>query len=223
MAGEVVVPAGEGRAVHVKRDEVFRLIDVDGGQVADLFAFVEAPADAAPADAAPADAAPADAGLLSEWMSAEHTRPGIKRLFPRPGDVALTNRRRPILRLEDDTSPGWHDTLYAACDPARYALLGHVGPHRSCATNLVVALREFGRELPGMPEPIVPQPFNVFMHVEVGPEGALQLHPATSRAGDSLTFRALTDCIVAVSSCPMDLVDISTGGITSLLLQVTGG
>ena len=116
-------------------------------------------------------------------MSAEHTRPGIKRLFPRPGDVALTNRRRPILRLEDDTSPGWHDTLYAACDPARYALLGHVGPHRSCATNLVEALREFGRELPGMPEPIVPQPFNVFMHVEVGPEGALQLHPATSRAG----------------------------------------
>ncbi len=191
---------------------MFRLIDVDGGQVADLFAFVDAPAGDG-----------ADAAALSEWMSAEHTRPGIKRLFPRPGDVALTNRRRPILRLEDDASPGWHDTLYAACDPARYALLGHGGPHRSCATNLVEALRDVGRELPGMPEPIVPQPFNVFMHVEVGPEGVLQLHPATSRAGDSLTFRALTNCIVAVSSCPMDLVDISTGGITPLLLQVTGG
>lgn len=172
MAAEVVVPAGEGRAVHVRKDEVFRLIDVDGGQVADLFAFVDAPAGDG-----------ADAAALSEWMSAEHTRPGIKRLFPRPGDVALTNRRRPILRLEDDASPGWHDTLYAACDPARYALLGHGGPHRSCATNLVEALRDVGRELPGMPEPIVPQPFNVFMHVEVGPEGVLQLHPATSRGG----------------------------------------
>lgn len=206
MAGAVVVPAGEGRAVRVKKDEVFRLIDIDGGQVADLFAFVDTPG-----------------GPFTEWMSVEHTRPSIKRLFPRPGDVALTNRRRPILRLEEDTSPGWHDTLYAACDPARYALLGHGGPHRSCASNLGEALAEIGRELPGTPAPIVPQPFNVFMHVEVGPEGALQLHSATSEAGDSLTFRALIDCIVAVSSCPMDLVEISTGGITPLLLEVTAG
>jgi uncharacterized protein len=196
--------------VRIEQDEMFRLIDVDGGQVADLFAFVDDGCAAGP---------------LTEWMSAEHTRPSIKRLFPHPGSVALTNRRRPILRFEADTSPGWHDTLYAACDPARYELLGHVGPHRSCATNLAEALREVGRELPGtdfrgVPAPMVPQPFNVFMHVDVGPEGALHLHPATSKAGDSLTFRALMDCIVAVSSCPMDLVDISAGGITPLLLEI---
>ena len=71
-----------------------------------------------------------------------------------------------------------------------------------------------------MPEPIVPQPFNVFMHVEVEQEGTLQLQPATSVAGDSVTFRALIDCIVAVSSCPMDLVEISSGGITPLLLRI---
>ena len=207
---EVVVPAGEGRAVRIRHNEVFRVVDVDGGQVGDLFAFVDEDRDGELA---------AD-GPLTEWLSAEHTRPSIKRLFPRPGDIVLTNRRRPILRMEADSSPRWHDTLYAACDPARYALLGVHGSHRSCATNLIDALQELGHELPGMPEPVIPQPFNVFMHVEVAPEGSLQVLPATSSAGDAVTFRALLDIVVAVSSCPMDVVPISTGGITPLLIEV---
>ena len=32
------------------------------------------------------------------------------------GDALVTNRRRPILTLVEDTSPGLHDTLIAACD-----------------------------------------------------------------------------------------------------------
>jgi hypothetical protein len=190
---EVIVPAGEGRAVRVQNDEVFRVVDVHGGQVGDLFAFVD--------------------GSTVEWMSAEHTRPSIRRLFPRPGDVALTNHRREILRVEEDRSPGWHDTLYAACDPARYARLGFEGPHRSCATNLVEAM-------PGLGEPVIPQPFNLFMHVDVGPKGALDVVPATSQPGDFISFRALLDIIVVVSSCPMDLVDISTGGVTALRIEI---
>jgi uncharacterized protein YcgI (DUF1989 family) len=192
--------------VRVKSGEAFRLVDVDGGQVADLFAFV--------------DDGPGADRRLTEWMSAEHTRPSIKRLFPRAGDVVLTNRRRPILEMVEDRSPGWHDTLYAACDPARYALLGVVGPHRSCATNLVEAVHELGHELPGLHEPVIPQPFNVFMHVEVEPDGSLEVRAATSNAGDSVTFRALVDCIVAVSCCPMDVVPIGTGGITPLLIEI---
>jgi uncharacterized protein len=197
---EVVVPAGEGRAVRVENDEVVRVVDVHGGQVGDLFAFVD--------------------GSTVEWMSAEHTRPSIRRLFPRPGEVALTNRRREILRFEEDRSPGWHDTLYAACDPARYARLGFEGPHRSCATNLVEAMQALDEGLLGAPDPVIPQPFNLFMHVDVAPEGSLDVVPATSQPGDSITFRALLDIIVVVSSCPMDLVPISTGGVTALRLEI---
>jgi uncharacterized protein len=201
-----VVPAGEGRAVRVAHDEVVRVVDVDGGQVADLFAFVDG-----------TDVK----GSGAEWMSAEHTRPSIRRLFPRPGEVMLTNRRRPILRVEEDDSPGWHDTLYAACDPARYALLGVAGSHRSCATNLVEALHSLGGGPFGAdPPPLVPQPFNLFMHVDVGPDGSLDPVPATSRPGDSVAFRALLDIVVVVSSCPMDLVDINTGGVTGLRIDV---
>lgn len=195
MIETVRVPGGEGRAVLVPAGQVFRVVDVEGGQVGDLFAF------------AAADTA--------EYASAEHTRLAIRKLFPRPGDPVLTNRRRAILVAVDDTSPGWHDMLYAACDPARYALLGADPSHRSCAGNLRESLASLG-----VAAPAVPQPLNVFMDVRVEPDGTLTSYPASSRAGDRIGFRAEQDCLVVLSSCPMDLVPISTGGVTPLELQI---
>ncbi len=195
MIQTVRVPGGEGRAAMVSAGQSFRVVDVDGGQVGDLFAF-----------------AAADPG---EFASAEHTRVAIAKLFPQPGDPVLTNRRRPILVAAEDTSPGRHDMLYAACDPARYALLGATAPHRSCAENLRSALHGQGRDLVA-----VPQPLNVFMDVRAKPAGTLVSRPASSRPGDYIAFRAAQDCLVVLSSCPMDIVAISSGGITPLELQV---
>jgi uncharacterized protein len=212
----VIVPAGEGRAVRVPAGARFRVVDLEGGQVADLFGFVDGPA--------------AD-GVIAEWMSAEHTRPAIGRLFPTPGGEILSNRRRPLARLEEDRSPGWHDTLYAACDPARYELLGVVGPHRSCATNLAEALGALGAAGAigaagagpfgwGLTGGVVPQPFNLFMHVEVDVDGALRVLSASTAPGDSVSFRALVELIVVVSSCPMDVVAIGRGGVTPLAIKI---
>lgn len=49
----------------------------------------------------------------------EHTRAGILRLIPQAGDKLLTNKRRPILTVMEDTC-GVHDLLIAACDIYRY-------------------------------------------------------------------------------------------------------
>lgn len=195
MIGTVRVPGGAGRAVVVSAGQFFRVVDVAGGQVGDLFAFTAA-----------------DPG---EFASAEHTRVAIGKLFPRPGDPVLTNLRRPILLAAEDTSPGRHDMLYAACDPARYALLGAAAAHRSCAGNLRAALRGHGID------PVtIPQPLNVFMDVRAEPDGSLVSRPASSRPGDYIAFRAAQDCLVVLSSCPMDVVPISSGGITPLELRV---
>src|SRR5947207_1982814 len=148
MAGSVWVPGGQGRAVVVRQGQYVRVVDVEGGEVGDLFAV-----------------AAADPG---EFASAGHTRVAIGRLFPRPGDPVLTNRRRPILVMTEDTSPGRHDMLYAACDPARYALLGAASSHRSCAGNLRQALREQGIDATA-----VPQPLNIFMDVRAEADGTL--------------------------------------------------
>src|ERR1700709_1918210 len=104
MMSRVVVPAGAGRAVLVREGERVRVVDVEGGQVGDVFAFVAQ-----------------DPG---EHLSASHTRTSTGRLFPLVGEQFVTSRRRPILTLAGDTSPGVHDMLIAACDPARYRALG---------------------------------------------------------------------------------------------------
>lgn len=192
----VRVPGGEGRAILVRAGQIARVTDVMGGQVGDLFAVSEA-----------------DPG---EYASAGHTRPAIRKLFPRPGDPVLTNRRRPILTVREDTSPGRHDMLYAACDPARYASLGAAPGHRSCAGNLLEALGAYDTALV-----TVPQPLNVFMDVRPERDGTLVSHPASSQAGDFIEFRAELDCLVVLSSCPMDIVPISAGGITPLDLTVS--
>ena len=105
--------------------------------------------------------------------------------------------------------------LYAACDPARYALLGVESPHRSCAENLRQALDEHGVALT-----TVPQPLNVFMDVRAEEDGTLTSHPASTGPGDYIAFQAHMDCLVVLSSCPMDIVPISVGGITPLELRV---
>ena len=190
----LLVPPGEGRGLKVPSGTTFRVVDIDGGQVGDLFAFV--------------------ADDAREYASAEHTRPSIGRLFPRPGETVLTNQRRPILELVEDNSPGHHDTLYAACDPARYRLLGVEG-HRSCAENLREAMATLG-----ITDVAIPQPLNVFMDVRVDASGDMSTRPASSKAGDHLVFRALVDAHVVLSSCPMDIFAISAGGITPLAIDL---
>jgi hypothetical protein len=201
----VRVPGGEGRAILVRAGQIARVTDVMGGQVGDLFAVSE--------------------GDPGEYASAGHTRPAIRKLFPRPGDPVLTNRRRPILTVHEDSSPGRHDMLYAACDPARYASLGAAPGHRSCAGNLREALGAHGAaqtmRAHGTALVTVPQPLNVFMDVRPERDGTLVSHPASSQAGDFIEFRAELDCLIVLSSCPMDIVPISAGGITPLDLTVS--
>jgi uncharacterized protein YcgI (DUF1989 family) len=185
----------KGGPFRVGAGEQFRVIDVAGGQVGDRFAFV--------------------ADDVAEFMSMEHTRPSTRRLTHVPGDMLLTNLRQPILRFDDDTSPGAHDTLYAACDPERYRSLGAAEGHRSCAENLRACMAEFTTTAFN-----VPQPFNVFMHVEVLANGDLLTHPATSSPGDALTFTAQRNIVVVLSSCPMDIININSSHIGDLALEV---
>jgi uncharacterized protein len=189
------VPARDGRGVRVAAGQRFRVIDVEGGQVADTFAF--------------------RADDVSEYHSAEHTRAYVSRLFPRLGEHFVTNHRRPILTLEEDASPGVHDMLCAACDPERYAGLGVLGWHASCQENLRRAMAELGFE-----SVEVPQPINLFMNIPVREGGELGWEPAPTRAGDAVTLRAEMDCVVVVSACPQDLVPINNGNPTPIAIEL---
>jgi uncharacterized protein YcgI (DUF1989 family) len=192
------VPAGEGRGVRVPAGQRFRVIDVDGGQVADTFAF--------------------RADDVSEFHSAEHTRVHVNRLFPRPGEHFVTNHRRPILLLEEDRTPGIHDMLCAACDPERYAGLGVEGWHASCRENLELAMADLGQS-----RIKIPQPINLFMNIPVNEQGELGWEPAPTRPGDFVALRAEMDCLVVVSACPQDIVSINGDGPSPVAIELVDG
>ncbi len=179
-----IIPAGHGRAFRLAAGESLRVATIDGGQVVDTWAL----------------ALPD----LDERLSMEHTRGRLLAVSPRAGDDLFSNRRRPILRLVEDTSPGVHDTLIAACDRERYAQLGHQGPHRNCADNFVAALAKLGYDAPP-----VPAPLNVFMNIPVSPSGRLSFEPSPARPGDRVTLEAVRDVVVVLSVCPQDLVPIN--------------
>jgi uncharacterized protein YcgI (DUF1989 family) len=178
------VPARQGRAVRLAQGQAIAVLNPHGTQVCDLWAF--------------------NAANLAEYLSWEHARGALDRIVPRVGDALLTNRRRPILTLTEDTSPGVHDTLIAACDLFRYLNLGVRDYHDNCADNLRMALTAIGLT------PLeVPQPFNVWMNIPVGPDGVIDWLPPVSKPGDRLTLRAAMDCIVVMSACPQDMIPIN--------------
>ncbi|MGZ3585134.1 MAG: DUF1989 domain-containing protein [Ktedonobacterales bacterium] len=191
----VEVPAREARAVAVPEGISFKVVDVEGGQVVDLFAF--------------------SADDVREYQSAEHTRVHVKRLFPRVGEQFVTNRRRPILTFEEDTTDGTHDMLCASCDPARYAMLGVEGWHASCQENLTNVMAELGHR-----DVDIPQPINLFMDIPVYEDGSIDWRAGKSKAGDFVRFRAEMDCIIVASACPQDLTDINNSQPSRIGIEV---
>lgn len=180
------VPARKGRACRLGTGQAIKIINTHGHQVVDTWAF--------------------SAEDLTEFMSMEHLRPTIGTIFPKKGHDLVTNRRRPILHFEEDTSPGIHDTLFAACDDYRYGLLGCTDYHDNCTDNLKAAMRQIGLEAPE-----VPSPLNLWMNIPVAADGQTKFVETVSKPGDFVILRAKMDCIVAMSCCPQDILPINSG------------
>ncbi|MEX1080758.1 MAG: urea carboxylase-associated family protein [Halofilum sp. (in: g-proteobacteria)] len=189
MAEQLTIPARRGAAQRVARGQTIRVINTHGSQVVDTWAF--------------------NADDPSEFMSMEHTRPTLGKIIPDPGDSLVTNRRRPILTLTEDTTPGVHDTLVAACDRYRYELLGAKEYHDNCTDNLVEAVRTLGLDVPE-----VPAPLNLFMNVPVADGRAIRFEAPVSKPGDYVELRAEMDLVVAFSACPQDMIPVNGEHLT---------
>jgi len=110
----------------------------------------------------------------------------------------VSNRRNWMMRLEEDTV-GRHDMIMPACDARRYLDYYGLPDHPNCRDNLAHALSEYG-----IPYDRVPDPFNFFMHTAILSKGEVEVRESLSEPSDFVVLRALTDLIVAVSSCPND-------------------
>jgi uncharacterized protein YcgI (DUF1989 family) len=194
------IPPQSGVAFRLRAGETLVVVDPEGEQVADLVAFG-------------AD----DAG---EYVSSGRTIDYASTVRLTTGHVLYSNRSRPMLTIVTD-DVGTHDFLLTPCSRQTFEIIyGIEDPHPSCLSNLAHALRAFE-----ISEDQIPVSFNIFMNVEIAPDGGIRVKPPRSRAGDSIALRAEMDLIVGLTACsaemsnnyafkPVDFTVVSDGAVS---------
>ena len=170
--------------MHITKGQSVKVINTHGEQVVDTWAF--------------------NTVDVNEFMSMEATRATLLKMRPAVGDSLYTNRRRATLTVIEDTSPGVHDMLMAACDNERYGLLGCTEYHDNCSDNLRSGTKAVGVEVP-----TVPSPLNLFMNIPWTASGELAFAAPVTAPGDYIVLRAEMDAVVAFSACPQDILPIN--------------
>ncbi|HKY95517.1 MAG TPA: urea carboxylase-associated family protein [Kiloniellales bacterium] len=184
MTDRIEVAGGYGKAFPLQVGQALRIVNTFGSQTVDCWAL----------------ALPDS----SEYLSVEHTRRMLWNLFPRQGDRLFSNRRSAMLLLEEDSSVSKHDMLFACCDPWLYKHYGCAPGHRNCRDNFREALFAAGYD-----SHLVPNPLNLWMNVPVADSERLALIDPVSKPGDHVLLRALMDCVVVLSACPMDVMPVN--------------
>jgi uncharacterized protein YcgI (DUF1989 family) len=179
-----IVPASHGRAYEMQAGQVAVITNLHGNQVMDAWAL--------------------SAADPAEFSSMDHTRSVNSNIYLEKGMKVVSNRRRPMMKLLDDSAALRHDTLLCPCNAELYEQLGCEGYHRSCSDNFHEALSAKAKDLP-----FTPASLNLFMNVPVHSDGALERHAPASKAGDFVALRAEMDLVLVLSACPQDITVIN--------------
>ena len=174
-----------GVAFKVRRGDHVRVIDPTGEQVSDLVSF--------------------SSEDTNEWLSSGRSIDYANTIYLTTGHTLYSNRSRPMWTIVGDTV-GRHDFLLTPCSADTFRIIyGTTGHHPSCFENLATALAPFG-----IAPDTIPTTLNLFMNVEINPNGELSILPPRSRAGDHIVLRAEMDMIVGVTACSAELSNNGT-------------
>jgi len=176
-----VIPAGDYWMHVVKKDQVLRILDLEGNQAADTLFY-----------------AAHDPG---ERYSAMDTIREQGNVYLSAGTKLLSNEGNVMLDIVADTC-GRHDTLGGACatesNTVRYALDKKC--MHACRDSWMLAVAE--NEQFGMSKRDITHNINFFMNVPVTSDGGLTFADGISDAGKYVELKAMMDVIVLISNCP---------------------
>jgi uncharacterized protein YcgI (DUF1989 family) len=176
---EIVIKGGTGHSFFVAEGRRFRVVDVQGKQVSDLVVFLR--------------------DDEHERFSPGNTRKLNGRLKISRAGLLYSTKCRPLLRITEDTV-GEHDFLFSSCSADDYRVrFGFTTDHNSCLSILAALLAPHG-----ITESMIPDPFNIFQHTGLRPDGELETLEPLSKPGDFVEFQAEADCLVALTACPQD-------------------
>ena len=181
-----VAPRRSGRAWVVRAGQIFRIVAVEGSQVADLNVW--------------SLANPRERFWASRTRQLHQAHLStFDRLW------SCLPYLRPLLTITADTiqygidedGAGCHDLLGTRCDPYVHKLLNGEEFDLCCHSNLVRAVRGFG-----LAESDVHDVLNVFQVTGLTAEGRYLVKPSPARRGDYLECFAEIDVLCAISVCP---------------------
>ncbi|WP_437610676.1 urea carboxylase-associated family protein [Erwinia sp. V71] len=173
LADTVDVAAGSVGAIRVLRGQLLRITALGDGAVASLFGFsLQDP---------------------EVWLSVHHTRVFSNSYLLGSGMRLVNNRRRPMMVLGKD-SVKRHDLLLPGSTRAFLAERGYHG--EGCVEAVSGELARLGMTVPKLPDPI-----NLFMHVQLTRAGEILPESNLTKAGDSITCRVVMDTQFIVSAC----------------------
>ncbi|KAG0652599.1 Peptidoglycan deacetylase [Hyphodiscus hymeniophilus] len=194
-----IIPARKAVALSVHKGQQIKIRNTHGKQVVDFWAFN-----------------PQD---KSDYLSMIHTRTILLKISISADDNLYSTKRKPMLKLVEDTTPGVHDLVWSACDSERYAMQGFVGYHDNCTDNMHGALKENFPDFE-IAEKWVPDPLNLFMNVAIDHRGGLDIRAPISEKGQHVVLKAETNLIIVMSSCPQDLAPVNGGKPTDCEYEV---
>jgi uncharacterized protein YcgI (DUF1989 family) len=173
-SGRIAPQSGHG--FRMNRGDVLRVVDPPGEQVSDLFAFAADDPDCS--------------------LSSGRTIDYASKIYLTTGDVLWSNDSRPMFTiLCDDVHR--HDFLLTPCSQAMFEILyQHRGHHPSCLENLIRSFEPFG-----IGSDRISTTFNIFMRVDVSPDGSIAVKPPLSKPGDAIELRAEMDLTCALTAC----------------------
>jgi uncharacterized protein YcgI (DUF1989 family) len=165
-----------GTAFVVNKGQRLKVIDPEGEQVADLYAFNE--------------------NDKTEFMSSGRSLDYNESLHFKTGAKLYSNLSNVMFEIVEDTVED-HDFLLTPCSVDTFK---HFYPDETpvpgCYGNLVAAFAEYD-----IPAHHVGTTFNTFMNVAVDETGKIAVLPPKSKAGDYTVFEAKMDMIVGLTAC----------------------
>ena len=181
-----VIPRRSGRAWPVRAGQIFRIVALEGPQVADLNVWnLSNPRERFWASRSRQLHQAHVSTFDRLWSCLPYLRP------------MLTITADTIQYGRDEDGAGCHDLLGTRCDPYVHKLLTGEELDVCCHSNLVRAVAPYH-----LTELDVHDVLNVFQVTGLTAEGRYFTKPSPAKAGDFLEFFAEFDVLAALSNCP---------------------
>lgn len=205
---EKIVPGKSGFAFEVMQGQSFRLIDLEGQQVADMAVF---------------NLHNVREKLSTSFSRTRYVPNKVGEYIPRDklqeGDVLLSTLCRPLMTIIKETpeKKGVHDVHNRMCNRYLYEVMLGLGPLDGCQEIIARAVEPYGIKPEDLPDTL---DINMnYIHDCSLHQWVCEL--PVSRAGDYVEFRADMDCLVAISVCPMEhWYNVNAGKSTPMKVEV---